>query len=186
MLEPSAFPTTEDSRYMRRALFLARQGRTHPNPMVGAVVVKDGQIVGEGYHRGVGTPHAEAAAFANAGDLARDATIYVSLEPCSFTVDALGAARIPCSHRCLAAGVRRVVGAMQDPDPRVAGAGFAQLRTAGVAVDTGVEENRARLLNRAFVRHRLSGLPYITHKAAVTLDGKIACGRRRFALDHRA
>jgi diaminohydroxyphosphoribosylaminopyrimidine deaminase/5-amino-6-(5-phosphoribosylamino)uracil reductase len=164
----------EDARYMRRALFLARQGRTHPNPMVGAVVVRDGVIVGEGFHRGVGTPHAEAAAFAAAGDAAIGATLYVTLEPCSFTRTPAGAPRTPCSARCLTAGVARVVGAMQDPDARVAGDGFRQLAAAGVAVTVGVEEDRARTLNAAFVRHRTVGLPYITHKAALTLDGKIA------------
>lgn len=167
-------PADDDARYMRRALYLARQGRTHPNPMVGAVVVRDGRIVGEGFHNGVGTPHAETAAFADAGDAARGATVYVTLEPCSFTTTPDGAVRTPCSQRCIDAGVARVVCAMGDPDPRVSGSGFRQLEAAGIAVTVRVEEDRARVLNTAFVRHRLTGLPYITHKAALTFDGKIA------------
>jgi diaminohydroxyphosphoribosylaminopyrimidine deaminase/5-amino-6-(5-phosphoribosylamino)uracil reductase len=164
----------EDARYMRRALALAKRGRTHPNPMVGAVVVKDGVIVGEGWHKGVGTPHAEAMAFAKAGDKARGATIYVTLEPCSFYVTPDGKPRMPCSQRCLDAGVARVVGAMTDPDPRVSDTGYAQLRAAGVDVQVGVEEEASRALNHAYIRHRTTNLPYIIHKAAMTLDGKIA------------
>ncbi len=166
--------TAEDGRWMRRALHLARLGRTHPNPMVGAVIVADGRIVGEGYHHGVGTPHAETVAFAVAGDAARGATIYVTLEPCAHTVGANGEPRIPCAARCIAAGVRRVVAAMEDPDSRVAGSGFRRLREAGIEVVVGVEEARARALNAAYSHHRRTGLPYITHKTAMTLDGKIA------------
>ncbi len=164
----------DDIRYMRRALRLARRGRTHPNPMVGAVLVKNGQVVGEGFHLRKGEPHAETAAFAAAaaasGEAARGATLYVTLEPCSFT----GGGRTPCTARCVAAGVARVVGAMTDPDARVSGQGFAQLRAAGVAVTVGVEEAAARAMNRAYIKHRQTGLPYIVHKAAMTLDGKIA------------
>ncbi len=160
---------------MRRALLLARRNlRTHPNPRVGAVVVKGGEIVGEGWHNGPGTPHAEAAAFAQAGDRARGATIYVTLEPCSHTHNPDGSPRVPCAQRCLDAGVSRVVGAMVDPDTRTSGRGFELLRHSGVAVTIGVEEDAARSLNEAFIRHRLTGLPFITHKAALTLDGKIA------------
>jgi diaminohydroxyphosphoribosylaminopyrimidine deaminase/5-amino-6-(5-phosphoribosylamino)uracil reductase len=135
--------SADDASFMRRALRLARRARrTHPNPRVGAVLVKEGRIIGEGYHRGVGTPHAETAAFADAGDpeAARGATLYVTLEPCSFW----GEGRIPCSQRCLEAGVARVVAAMTDPDTRVSGQGFAQLRAAGVDVTVGVEEKAAR------------------------------------------
>ena len=160
---------------MRRALVLARRNlRTHPNPRVGAVVVRNGEIVGEGWHNGPGTPHAEAAAFAQAGERARGATIYVTLEPCSHTHNPDGSPRVPCAQRCLDAGVARVVGAMVDPDVRTSGRGFEQLRQEGVAVTIGVEEEAARRLNEAFIRHRKTGLPFITHKAAMTLDGKIA------------
>lgn len=160
----------EDARFMRRALRLAQRGRTHPNPLVGAVVVKNGRIVGEGFHPKKGEPHAETFAFAAAGEQARGATLYVTLEPCSFT----GGGRIPCTDRCLNAGVARVVGAMTDPDSRVSGSGFAALRAAGVEVVVGVEEEAARALNAPYIKHRMTGLPTITHKAAMTLDGKIA------------
>ena len=173
----------DDARWMRRALHLARLGHgTHPNPMVGAVIVDDsendgGRVVGEGFHKGVGTPHAEAAAFADAveqGGAGAGATIYVTLEPCSHTVGTHGEPRMPCAARCIVAGVRRVVAAMEDPDRRVAGRGFARLREAGIEVTVGVEEARARALNAAYIHHRRTGLPFITHKAALTLDGKIA------------
>ena len=159
---------------MRRALVLARRSRTHPNPMVGAVVVKDGRLVGEGWHHGVGTPHAEAAAFADAGDATRGATIYVTLEPCSHTHNKDGSTRISCASRCIAAGVSRVIIAMVDPDERVSGTGIAQLRRAGIDISVGLEEKTARALNAAYIKQRTTGYPYITHKAAMTLDGKIA------------
>ena len=160
----------DDTRFMRRALALARRGTPHPNPYVGAVVVREGAIVGEGFHPRQGELHAEAFAFAAAGDAARGATLYVTLEPCSHTQGG----RIPCVARCLAAGILRAVIAQEDPDPRVSGQGLAQLREAGVAVTVGVGETQARALNRAYIKHRTTGLPYIVHKAAMTLDGKIA------------
>ncbi len=164
-----------DEHFLRRALVLARRGgKTHPNPQVGAVIVREGRIVGEGFHQGVGTPHAEAAAFAIAGERARGATIYVTLEPCAHTVAADGSPRTPCALRCLEAGVARVVCALSDPDPRVSGRGFERLRAAGVEVTVGVCEDAARHLLRAYVKQRTTGLPYVTHKAALTLDGKIA------------
>lgn len=180
--------TPTDTRYMRRALVLARRARTHPNPMVGAVLVKEGQIVGEGWHKGVGTPHAEAAAFADAGEAAHGATIYVTLEPCSHTHNLDGTPRICCVSRCLAAGIGRVVVAMVDPDARVSGRGIAQLREAGVAVLVGLSEKTARLLNAAYIKQRTTGYPYITHKAAMTLDGKIAAtgGDSRWITGERA
>lgn len=139
--------------------------------MVGAVLVQGGVIIGEGFHRGVGTPHAEAAALAAvSAEAARGATLYVSLEPCSHT----DGGRTPCVARCLDAGVARVVAAHEDPDERVSGRGFAQLRAAGVAVVVGVLEDQARSLNEAYLKHRTTGLPFVTHKAAMTLDGKIA------------
>lgn len=169
-------PYAEDCHWMRRALVLARRGRpTHPNPLVGAVLVRDGQRIAEGWHNGVGTPHAEAAAFAAAGaGAACGATIYVTLEPCVHPVNRDGTPRTSCVARCLEAGVARVVCAMTDPDERVAGQGIAALREAGVEVTVGVEEPAARALNAAYIKHRETGLPYIIHKAAMTLDGKIA------------
>jgi riboflavin biosynthesis protein RibD len=165
----------QDAHYMRRALALARRGRrAHPNPMVGAVLVKNGRVVGEGWHERVGEPHAETMAFASApAGAARGATLYVTLEPCAHTVRSDGTPRIPCAARCLDAGVARVVCAMEDPDPRVAGRGFERLRAAGVEVVVGVREVEARELNRAYVKHRTTGLPFILHKAAMTFDGKI-------------
>ena len=168
MSAPASAP--DDASHMRRALRLALRGRTHPNPRVGAVVVNDGRVVGEGFHPRRGEPHAEAFAFADAGEAARGATLYVTLEPCSFT----GGGRTPCSRRCLDAGVARVVVAHVDPDPRVSGQGIAQLRERGVEVLVGVEEARARAMNAPYIKHRTTGLPYVTHKAAMTLDGKIA------------
>ena len=164
-----------DTRFMRRALTLAARGkRTHPNPRVGAIIVRDGVVVGEGWHKGVGTPHAETMAFAQAGERARGATIYTTLEPCFPTTRRDGTSRVPCVARCRDAGVARVVSAMEDPDSRVNGRSFVQLAAAGVAVTVGVEEQKARALNPAFIHHRVTGFPYITHKAAMTLDGKIA------------
>jgi diaminohydroxyphosphoribosylaminopyrimidine deaminase / 5-amino-6-(5-phosphoribosylamino)uracil reductase len=175
---PEYAVTSDDARFMRRALTLAARARTHPNPMVGAVVVRDGRIVSEGWHKGyvngISTDHAETMAFAAAGDAAQGATVYVTLEPCAHRFRSDGTPRTPCAERCIRAGVLRVVAAMQDPDERVSGQGFAMLRAAGIAVTVGVEEAKARELNRAYIRQRTTGLPYITHKAAMTLDGKIA------------
>jgi len=125
----------EDSKYMRRALRLAARaaGRTSPNPMVGTVIVRGDTIVGEGYHRAAGEPHAEVSALNKAGDDARGATLYTTLEPCAHH-----GRTPPCVDAILAAGVRRVVAAMRDPDPRTDGKGFRQLRAAGVEVEQGV------------------------------------------------
>ncbi|GAB6876478.1 bifunctional diaminohydroxyphosphoribosylaminopyrimidine deaminase/5-amino-6-(5-phosphoribosylamino)uracil reductase RibD [Thermaerobacter litoralis] len=159
---------------MRRALELAARarGRTHPNPMVGAVVVQDGQIVGEGYHRRAGEPHAEVEALQRAGPRAQGATLYVTLEPCCHH-----GRTPPCTQAILAAGVRRVVAAMEDPDPRVAGRGLRALAGAGLQVAWGLEEDRARRLNEAYLVHRLLGRPMVTLKYAMTLDGRIATAR---------
>ncbi len=180
-----------DTAFMARALALARRaaGRTSPNPLVGAVVVKDGRVVGEGYHQKAGTPHAEVHALAAAGTGARGATLYVTLEPCSHH-----GRTPPCTEAILAAGVRRVVAAVQDPNPRVAGRGFERLREAGVEVTAGVLEEEARRLNEAFFVYVTAGRPFVAMKTAMTLDGKIAtaCGESRWisgeasrALAHR-
>ena len=153
------------------ALELAEKGRgwTSPNPMVGAVVVKAGRSVGAGFHRAAGKPHAEVEAIDNAGPEAKDATLYVTLEPCNHH-----GKTPPCTERILAAGIRRVVVAMEDPNPHVAGGGCARLSAEGVAVETGVCRDEAQRLNEAFVKHVVTGRPFTVVKSAATLDGRLA------------
>jgi diaminohydroxyphosphoribosylaminopyrimidine deaminase/5-amino-6-(5-phosphoribosylamino)uracil reductase len=160
-----------DALWMDRALRLAARGigLTSPNPMVGAVLVRDGRVVGEGAHLRAGGPHAEAVALAAAGPAARGATCYVTLEPCSHF-----GRTPPCADALVRDGVARVVTAMRDPSPEVDGRGLARLRAAGVPVSVGVREAQARGLNRAFVCAVTQGRPHVTLKAAMTLDGKIA------------
>jgi diaminohydroxyphosphoribosylaminopyrimidine deaminase / 5-amino-6-(5-phosphoribosylamino)uracil reductase len=160
-----------DAGWMARAVALAEGGRgaASPNPMVGAVLVLDGRVVGEGFHRAAGEPHAEAQALLAAGPLAAGATCYVTLEPCAH----LGRTP-PCADALLQAGVARVVAALEDPDPRVDGAGLARLRAAGVAVTVGVGAGAAAEQNAAYLTHRRLGRPRVTLKAAASLDGKVA------------
>ncbi|HRY29147.1 MAG TPA: bifunctional diaminohydroxyphosphoribosylaminopyrimidine deaminase/5-amino-6-(5-phosphoribosylamino)uracil reductase RibD [Elusimicrobiota bacterium] len=160
----------DDEFYMRRALALAEEGRgrTHPNPMVGCLIVKNGAVVGEGWHGSFGGPHAEAVALRRAGKRAQGATLYVTLEPCRHWGQTP-----PCSDAVQRAGIKRVVAAMKDPNP-VSGNGLDRLRRAGIRVETGVLRNEARFLNRAFVKRHETGLPYVLFKAGQTLDGKIA------------
>lgn len=160
---------TESERWMRRALRLATKGFTAPNPMVGCVLVRNGVMVGEGYHVAAGMPHAEVNALQQAGERARGATAYVTLEPCCHH-----GRTPPCTKALIAAGVRHVVVATLDPDPRVRGRGIAELREAGISVEVGVMEPAARALNRAFFHFHETGLPLITLKTAMTLDGKVA------------
>ncbi len=157
---------------MQRALLLAERGWGHtaPNPMVGAVVVRDGVVVGEGYHARFGESHAEVVALGAAGARAKGATLYVSLEPCAHT-----GKTPPCTDAILAAGIGRVVYAAADPNP-VAGGGAARLRAAGVSVTAGVLESDARELNAAFMYSFTSDRPWVTLKMAVTIDGAIADG----------
>lgn len=160
-----------DQAMMRRCLYLARQaqGRTAPNPMVGAVLVKDGRIVGEGFHPKAGEPHAEVFALRQAGEKAKGATAYVSLEPCNHF-----GRTPPCSQALVKAEVARVVVGTVDPNPQVGGAGIATLRSAGIEVVVGVEEAACQALNEAFF-HRISHRkPFGILKYAMTLDGKIA------------
>ncbi len=160
-----------DEMFMREALRIARnaEGRTSPNPLVGAVIVRDGSIVAEGWHRKAGTPHAEVHALRMAGDLAKGATLYVTLEPCAH-VGRTG----PCAVAVRDAGIRRVVVAMGDPNPLVAGKGIQILRDAGVEVTVGVCEAEARQLNEVFLHWITTGRPFVVLKTAMTLDGKIA------------
>ncbi|MCS6776471.1 MAG: bifunctional diaminohydroxyphosphoribosylaminopyrimidine deaminase/5-amino-6-(5-phosphoribosylamino)uracil reductase RibD [Chloroherpetonaceae bacterium] len=154
---------------MRRALRLAGKGFTPPNPMVGCVIVRDGALIAEGYHPCAGQPHAEVFALRAAGERARGATVYVTLEPCCHW-----GRTPPCTEALIAAGVKRVVAATTDPDPRVRGQGLAQLRAAGIRTEVGLLEEPARRLNEAFLHFQETGRPFVTLKAAMTLDGKIA------------
>lgn len=157
---------------MTVALRLATKGRgtTSPNPMVGAVVVRQGRIIGQGFHLRPGTPHAEILALRQAGKHARGATLYVTLEPCSH----LKKRTPPCVPEILRSGVRRVVVAMQDPNPSVMGKGAATLRRAGVSVTVGVARSEAEGLNKTYCHWMKTGRPYVTLKAGMTLDGKLA------------
>lgn len=160
-----------DNQYMQRALELAALalGRTRPNPVVGAVIVKNGRIVGEGYHQKAGTPHAEIHALRQAGEQARGADIYVTLEPCSHY-----GKTPPCADALVEAGVKRVVAAVLDPNPKVSGRGMEKLKQAGIATQVGVLERSARRLNEAFFKYVSTGRPLVSLKTAMTLDGKIA------------
>ena len=144
-------------------------GRTSPNPMVGALVVRDGQIVGSGYHARAGTPHAEIHALRAAGEMARGATLYVTLEPCCH-YGRTG----PCSEAVISAGIGRVVMAMQDPNPQVAGKGVKRLREAGILVDGQILADQAKKLNEVFIKYITTGRPLVVMKTAMSMDGKIA------------
>ena len=179
--------------HLRRALKLAARGRyrTSPNPMVGALVVRGAEVVGSGYHRRVGGPHAEVEALDEAGERARGATLYVTLEPCNHH-----GRTPPCTERVLAAGVRRLVACHRDPNPRVGGGGFARLREAGVAVESGFLVEDAVSLNWRFLVAAVRERPAVTLKWAMSLDGRIATAAgesqwisspagRRWGLDQR-
>ncbi len=165
------WPMTEDERYMRMALEVARlgEGQTSPNPMVGAIVVNGGRVVGQGAHLMAGTPHAEVHALRMAGDAAQGATLYVTLEPCNHH-----GRTPPCTDAILATGVRRVVVAALDVDPRTAGLGVKRLQEAGIEVTVGVLEAEARELNRHFFHRVTTGRPYVVYKVAMTLSGHVA------------
>lgn len=160
-----------DEEYMCEALRIAAnaKGRTSPNPMVGAVIVKDGKIIAEGWHRQAGTPHAEIHALNMAGELAKGATLYVTLEPCSHF-----GRTPPCANAIVETGIKRVVAAMSDPNPKVAGRGLQILRDVGIEVEVGICEDEARKLNEVFLKWVTTGKPFVTLKTAMSLDGKIA------------
>ena len=163
----------DDEIFMEEAFELAEKGRgrTHPNPLVGAVLVRDAEVVGRGWHLGPGEPHAEAMALTEAGERAAGATLFCTLEPCSHT-----GKTPPCADALVAAGVRRAVVALRDPNPLVDGRGLTRLRGGGVTVDLQAERwgGRARKQNAPFLKYHDTGLPLVTYKAAVTLDGKVA------------
>jgi diaminohydroxyphosphoribosylaminopyrimidine deaminase / 5-amino-6-(5-phosphoribosylamino)uracil reductase len=167
------------TRFMEHALELARRGTglASPNPLVGCILVREGQIVGEGFHQYEKRDHAEIVALESAGEKARGSTMYVTLEPCNH------AGRTgPCTEAILAAGVQRVVAAMEDPNPVNSGRGFDRLRAAGVAVSTGIGEQEARNLNEAFACWIRTKKPFVTLKSALTLDGQLALPRERHKL----
>jgi diaminohydroxyphosphoribosylaminopyrimidine deaminase / 5-amino-6-(5-phosphoribosylamino)uracil reductase len=161
----------DDSSWMASAIALAYDAMAlaHPNPRVGAVVVKDGEKVGEGVHEYDKLDHAEIVALMQAGEMARGATLYVTLEPCC-TTGRTG----PCTKAIIAAGITRVVAAMEDPNPAVAGRGFVELKRAGIDVSVGTDQGSARQLNEDFAKWIRTQLPFVTLKSALTLDGKIA------------
>ncbi len=157
---------------MKRALSLAKkaEGLTSPNPLVGAVLVKSGRILAEGYHLRPGLPHAEAIALERAGSKARGSTLYVNLEPCCH----LDKRTPPCAQAIIKAGVKRVVIGMIDPNPKVSGKGVELLKKAGMKVQIGLLEEEAKRLNEIYIKHITTGLPFVVLKIAMTLDGKIA------------
>lgn len=161
-----------DVAFMQRCLELAAtaEGRTSPNPMVGAVILDEsGTVVGEGFHSKAGEPHAEVIAFAQAGERARGGTLYVNLEPCSHF-----GRTPPCADAVIASGIKRVVAAMVDPNPKVAGSGFQKLKDQGIQVLIGILEREATWLNRGFLKVKTEGRPWVCLKIAATLDGRIA------------
>jgi len=162
---------SNDTTYMKRALTLAKKGlgTTSPNPAVGCVIVKNGIIIGEGWHKRAGGHHAEVHALEMAGSDARGADVFVTLEPCNHT-----GKTPPCSEALIRADVKRVVAGMSDPNPRVNGGGLNALQQAGIVTVCGVLEEQCRLINRPFIKFITTGRPYVTYKCAMTLDGKIA------------
>lgn len=164
-----------DRKFMKKALVLARKGlgRTSPNPAVGAVLVKNGVIIASDYHRKAGTPHAEPMVLEKAGSASRGATLYVTLEPCCHTAKKTP----PCTELIINSGIKRVVAAMLDPNPMVSGKGMMQLQNAGIITETGLMEDKARVLNEAFTKFITTCTPFVVLKMAQSLDGKIATAR---------
>lgn len=184
MTQASAW-TGADRQAMARAFELARRGQytTDPNPRVGCVLMKDGGVVAEGWHQRAGGPHAEVHALSAAGDAARGATAYVTLEPCNHF-----GRTPPCSIALIEAGIARVVYALDDPNPEVAGQGAARLREHGIAVESGLMAAEAEVLNPGYLRRRRTGLPYVRVKVAASLDGRtaLASGESRWITSREA
>jgi len=172
-------------RFMKRALELARLGwgRTNPNPLVGAVIVKNGEIIAEGYHKALGQDHAEVDAIKNAKQDVRGGTMYVNLEPCSHY-----GRTPPCVKAVIEAGIREVAVAMADPNPKVGGRGIKELREAGVSVIDGILENEAKKLNEIFIKYITRKTPFVIMKAAMSADGKTAtfCGDSKWISGERS
>ena len=160
---------------MNRAITLAKRGRSHPNPPVGAVIVRDGILLGSGYHSGVGTRHAEHMALDSAKGNVAGADMYVTLEPCCHTIGRDNRERVPCVSRCIQAGLARLIIATTDVDVRTCGEGIRKLRSAGLLVDVGVGAAAAIWQQRGFRKLQASGRPFVMHKVATTLDGHTAC-----------
>ncbi len=160
-----------NEEYMKMAFSLARrgEGETSPNPIVGALVVKNGRVVGKGFHRKAGEKHAEISALEEAGESARGATLYLNLEPCCHY-----GKTPPCCAQIIRAGISRVVCSMKDPNPIINGKGIENIRAAGLHVDVGLMENEARKLNEIFLKYMTTGKPFVIAKAAMSIDGKIA------------
>lgn len=160
-----------DEFFMSRALQIAKnaEGRTSPNPMVGAVVVREGRIISEGWHRKAGTPHAEVHALDAAGELAKNSALYVTLEPCSHF-----GRTPPCANKIVESGIKRVVVAIRDPNPKVSGRGIEILKAAGISVTEGILQDEAAKLNEVFFKWVTKKIPFVTSKFACSLDGKIA------------
>lgn len=178
-------PQERDEHFMREALALAAQarGRTSPNPLVGSVVVKDGRIVGRGYHRKAGDPHGEVMALQDAGGQGKGATLYVTLEPCCHY-----GRTPPCTKTVIAAGIQRVVAAIRDPNPLVSGKGADELQQAGIEVRLGVLEEEASTLNEFYLKYITTKRPFVLLKVAASLDGKIATvtGESRWITNERS
>jgi diaminohydroxyphosphoribosylaminopyrimidine deaminase / 5-amino-6-(5-phosphoribosylamino)uracil reductase len=172
---------SHDTHFTEHALDLARKGvgLSSPNPTVGCVIVKDGAILGEGFHQYDWKDHAEIVALKQAGERARNATLYVTLEPCNHT-----GRTGPCTEAIIAAGISRVVAAMEDPNPKTHGTGFARLRAAGIEVESGLLEAEAQLLNEAFSHWITTRKPFVTLKSALTLDGQLALPKSRKGKKH--
>lgn len=175
-----------DTELIKKTLKLARRaaGHTSPNPMVGAILVRNGVVIAEDYHLAPGTPHAEALVIKRAGKKAEGAELYVNLEPCCHTMKRTP----PCTRTIINAGIKRVVTAMEDPNPHVSGKGIRELLNAGITVEVGILEGEAMRLNEAYIKHITTGTPFVILKTAMSLDGKIALpsGESRWITGERA
>lgn len=176
----------KDKKFMQRALNLAAKasGMTSPNPMVGAVVVRNGKIIAEDYHKKAGEPHAEALAIIKAGDKAKDSTLYVTLEPCCH----LDKRTPPCTKAIINSGIKKVFIAMKDPNPKVSGKGIEELKKHGIEVVSEILEDKAKKLNEAYIKYITTKTPFVILKTAMTLDGKIATpeGRSKWITGEKA